>query len=73
MNQFPEILAPAGDEGCIAAVLRAGADAVYFGLAVGFNARTRAENVAVERLPDVMGRIHELGRRGYVTLNYVGL
>jgi putative protease len=69
MQPRVEVLAPAGDEPSIDAAIRAGADAVYFGLANGFNARARAENVELERLPDVMRRIHESGRRGYLTLN----
>ncbi|MCU0693652.1 MAG: U32 family peptidase [Polyangiaceae bacterium] len=63
-----EILAPAGDEPCLDAALLAGADAVYFGLPQ-FNARMRAANFNLPRLPAVMGRIHEVGARGYVALN----
>lgn len=69
MTQRPEILAPAGDESTIFEAIRAGADAVYFGLDSGFNARARAENLAVDRLSEVMYRLHELGKRGYLTLN----
>jgi collagenase-like PrtC family protease len=35
----PELLAPAGDRTCITAAVENGADAVYFGLESGFNAR----------------------------------
>ncbi len=38
----PELLAPAGNWECIHAAIENGADAVYFGLDVGFNARARA-------------------------------
>jgi len=69
MTDPVEILAPAGDESTILAALRAGADAVYFGLDSGFNARARADNIALSHLKGVMDRIHELGRRGYLTLN----
>jgi putative protease len=69
MQSRAEVLAPAGDEPSIDAAIRAGADAIYFGLANGFNARARAENIGIERLADVMRRIHEHGRRGYLTLN----
>ena len=41
--RHPEILAPAGDDAAMRAAVRAGADAVYFGLQ-GFNARARAKN-----------------------------
>ena len=64
-----EILAPAGDEACLLAALNAGADAVYFGLDVGFNARARAENLRVATLRDIMQKVHDWGRRGYLTLN----
>jgi putative protease len=66
-----EVLAPAGDETCLEAALRAGADAIYFGLDVGFNARARARNIALDRLSEVMHRVHDFGRRGYLTLNTV--
>lgn len=64
-----EILAPAGDPACLEAALRAGADAIYFGVDTGFNARARAENIALDSLPEVMDTIHDLGRRGYLTVN----
>ncbi len=65
----PEILAPAGDDAALAAALAAGADAVYFGLDEGFNARARASNFSVASLPAVVARIHRAGARAYVTLN----
>ncbi len=46
-----------------------GADAVYFGLTTGFNARARAENIGLDELPEVMTFLHQRGVRGYVTLN----
>ena len=69
MRNAVEILAPAGDEACLNAALNAGADAVYFGLDAGFNARARATNFAVGSVRDVMNKIHDRGRLGYVTLN----
>ncbi len=65
----PELLAPAGDRLCITAAVENGADAVYFGLECGFNARARATNLHVEILPEVMAFLHERGVRGFVTLN----
>lgn len=65
----PEILAPAGDDESLAAALAAGADAVYFGLDGGMNARARATNFSVERLPELVNIIHRAGVRAYVTLN----
>lgn len=64
----PEVLAPAGDPAALEAAVRAGADAVYFGLQ-GFNARARATNFDVEELGRTMRWLHEHGARGYVTLN----
>src|SRR5882757_2848662 len=64
-----ELLAPAGDQLCITAAVENGADAVYFGLECGFNARARATNLHVDALPEVMSYLHERGVRGYVTLN----
>src|SRR5688572_26251670 len=64
----PEVLAPAGDREAMEAAVRAGADAVYFGLQ-GFNARARATNFDGAELGRTMAYLHEHGVRGYVTLN----
>jgi putative protease len=64
----PEILAPAGDEESLAAAVRAGADAVYFGLA-GFNARARAKNFDADALARGIDDAHARGVKAYVTLN----
>ena len=68
MSHRPEVLAPAGDADALRAAVRAGADAVYFGLQ-GFNARARAGNFDDEALAATMRYLHEHGVRGYVTLN----
>src|SRR5215831_19975168 len=65
----PEILAPAGDRDALAAALAAGADAVYFGLDDGFNARARAVNFPSAELADVIAHVHRAGARAYVTVN----
>ncbi|MFN0059358.1 MAG: DUF3656 domain-containing protein [Planctomycetota bacterium] len=65
----PEVLAPAGDATALAAALNAGADAVYFGLDDGFNARARAKNFALAELRETVQRVHRAGARAYVTLN----
>src|SRR3954469_15764571 len=67
--QKPELLAPAGDRDCIRAAIENGADAVYFGLDTGFNARARAKNFDVSELPELMAGMHRRGVKGYVTLN----
>ena len=63
------MLAPAGSPEALAAALQSGADAVYFGLQDGFNARARATNFAVKDLPAVVASIHRAGARAYVTMN----
>ena len=65
----PEILAPAGDRDALAAALAAGADAVYFGLDDGFNARARAANFPSDGLAEVVAWVHRAGARAYVALN----
>jgi putative protease len=50
------------------AAIRAGADAVYFGLK-GFNARARAHNFDAAELADTLAELHRSGVKGYVTLN----
>jgi putative protease len=64
----PEVLAPAGDEASLRAAVRAGADAVYFGLQ-NFNARARATNFDEAALARTLAHLHEHGVKGYVALN----
>ncbi len=64
-----ELLAPAGNWECARAAVENGADAIYFGLDVGFNARVRADNFHVGELPQLMLMLHRQGVLGYVTLN----
>ena len=68
-GQAPELLAPAGDWDCVRAAVENGADAVYFGLDCGFNARERAKNFAVGDLPELIEFVHRRGVKAYVTLN----
>ena len=65
----PEILAPAGGWPQLRAAVANGADAVYFGLQEGFNARARASNFPVDELADVMRYLHERGAKGYLVIN----
>jgi len=65
----PELVAPAGDWDCVRAAVANGADAVYFGLTSGFNARARATNVSPEELPRLMAYLRSRQVKGYVTLN----
>ena len=65
----PELLAPAGNWECVHAAIENGADAIYFGLETGFNARARATNFPLEDLPRLMQTLHRRGLSGFVTLN----
>ncbi len=65
----PEVLAPVGDYQVLQAALQAGADAVYFGLSEGFNARARAQNFTLDKLQDIVREIHNFGAKAYITLN----
>jgi len=50
-------------------IVENGADAVYFGLQEGFNARARASNFNIDELTDVMNYLHDFGRKGYLVIN----
>jgi putative protease len=65
----PEVLAPAGDLAALKAALAAGADAVYFGLQEGFNARARTGNFALADLAATVARIHRAGARAHLAVN----
>ncbi|MDG2381532.1 MAG: DUF3656 domain-containing protein [Pirellulaceae bacterium] len=64
-----ELLAPAGDLTCARAAVENGADAVYFGLDHGFNARARATNFSSDALDQMIDLLHGRGVLAYVTLN----
>ncbi|HTM54580.1 MAG TPA: DUF3656 domain-containing protein [Pirellulales bacterium] len=66
---MPELLAPAGDWDSARAAVENGADAIYFGLDAGFNARARATNFSLDQLDTLMAFLHGREVRGYVTLN----
>ena len=68
-RKAPELMAPAGDWDCARAAVENGADAVYFGLQGGFNARARAANFSLADLPELMTFLRTRGVRGYLTLN----
>ncbi|WP_145167675.1 U32 family peptidase [Rubripirellula lacrimiformis] len=68
-RQAPELLAPAGDWQCVRAAIENGANAVYFGLDCGFNARYRAQNFGLADLPDLSQQLRQRGVKGYATLN----
>ena len=65
----PEVLAPAGDLETLRVALAAGADAVYCGLAEGFNARAKTAGIPIEDLPAVAREVHLANARIYITFN----
>lgn len=69
MSELCEILAPAGDREALEAALEAGAEAVYFGLDEGFNARARASNFRLDGLAETVRQIHLAGAKAYLALN----
>jgi putative protease len=64
----PELMSPAGDFDAMRAAVVNGADAVYCGLDQ-FNARHRATNFTLEKLPEVMRYLHRHNVKGYLTFN----
>lgn len=66
-----EIMAPVGSLESLSAAARAGADAVYFGIA-GLNMRSRsAANFTLENLADITERCRRYGLRSYLTVNTI--
>ena len=65
----PEVLSPAGGWPQLIAACSNGADAVYFGLQEGFNARVRASNFGIDDIEKVMIYLHDRGVKGYVVVN----
>ncbi len=66
----PEIVAPAGDVRALAAAVKAGADAVYFGLSQ-FNARNRAANFSLPEAFRAIAALRGLGVKSCLALNTV--
>lgn len=69
IRRKPEVLAPAGGWPQLRAAVENGADAVYFGLDLGLNARARAANFRVEELDRVVRYLRSRDVKSYVTLN----
>lgn len=63
-----EILAPVGGQNTLLAALRAGADAVYFGLS-NFNARRNADNFNEHNIAAAVKECRLRGVKAYLTLN----
>ena len=66
-----EIMAPAGSWESLSAAIRAGANAVYFGVE-SLNMRSlAAKTFTLEDLPEIVGRSREAGVKTYLTVNTV--
>ena len=64
-----EIMAPAGNFGCLLAAIEGGADSVYFGIG-HLNMRSHsANNFGKEDLPEIMRICRAYGIKAYMTLN----
>ncbi len=68
MEKKPEILAPAGSWESLAAAVKAGAEAVYFGLDK-LNQRSLKKRFTIKDLPEIREFTAERGVRAYLTLN----
>jgi putative protease len=64
-----ELIAPAGSWESARAAVENGADAIYFGLQEGINARAKAVNFSIRELPELMFYLHQRGVKGFLTLN----
>lgn len=71
MRHEVEILAPAGSRAALQAAIRAGADAVYFGVGkLNMRAGTR-NHFNPEDLPKLVSTCHDAGVKAYLTVNTV--
>ena len=69
-NPTIELVSPAGNPSALDAAIGEGADAVYLGLR-DFNARLRAKNFSYNQFEAITDRLHNLGKKIYLTLNTV--
>ncbi|MBI2665979.1 U32 family peptidase [Candidatus Woesearchaeota archaeon] len=69
-SRKPELLAPAGDKSMLAAAVKAGADAIYFGIK-GLNMRVAAGNFLLEEVKEVVDYCHVHGVKAYCTINII--
>ncbi|HSW54337.1 MAG TPA: peptidase U32 family protein [Ignavibacteriaceae bacterium] len=69
-NKKPELMAPAGDWVMLRAAVKAGADAVYFGVDK-LNMRAKAKNFSVEQLPEISKFCKTKKVKTYLTLNTI--
>lgn len=69
-NQKPELMAPAGDWTMLRAAVKAGANAVYFGVDK-LNMRAKAKNFSVNELPEIAKFCKTKKVKTYLTLNTI--
>ena len=68
-QKLPELLAPAGSQASLTAAIKAGADAVYFGVAeLNMRANT-AQKFTVDDLADIAQQCHDADVKCYLALN----
>ena len=70
LHRKPELMAPAGDWASLRAALKAGADAVYFGLR-GLNMRSNYRNFTPAEMQRIAAECHRTGARAYLALNTI--
>ena len=63
-----ELLSPVGDQEKLEYALKYGADAVYLGPAL-FSLRTSKNAFTLKNIPEVVQKVHSVGKRVYLTLN----
>ncbi len=68
----PELMAPVSDWTTLVAAVKAGADAVYFGVSK-LNMRLKAKNFLLEELPKIVDYCHKNNVKAYLTVNVIVL
>jgi putative protease len=66
----PELMAPAGDWTMLRAVVKAGANAIYFGTDQ-LNMRAKAKNFQIENLPEIVRFCKSKDVKTYLTINTI--
>jgi U32 family peptidase len=69
-SQKPELMAPTGDWTMLRTAVKAGADAMYFGVDK-LNMRAKAKNFSVEELPEISKFCRSKKVKTYLTLNSI--
>ncbi|MFH1276518.1 MAG: peptidase U32 family protein [Candidatus Woesearchaeota archaeon] len=65
-----ELLSPVGNRSMLTAAIKAGCNAVYFGIK-GMNMRATTQNFSLEELPEVIQYCHENNVKAYCTVNVI--